>query len=278
MKPFSEMQRNALHQHLRKHLAAKFVSTHLSPALQHRRQHLPDRAARRRHSAHRRRPRRPPCRSPPRREVPITARGGGTSPSGQSIGPGIVLDCSKYLNDILDLDPTAAVARVQPGVVLDQLNRAAGEHDLQFGPECRHASRANLGGMIGNNSAGSRSIVYGKTIDHVRRLNVILADGSRPTFGPLSPTSGRHRAQRQVAGGGRLSRRWPHRGRQRRRDPPPLSAYPSAGQRLQPRRPRRLPLSEPERWPRCRTLAASPACISFSSAAKVRSPSSPRRN
>jgi FAD/FMN-containing dehydrogenase/Fe-S oxidoreductase len=120
-------------------------------------------------------------------EIPITARGGGTSLSGQSIGPGIVLDCSKYLNNIIDLDPVARVARVQPGVVLDQLNRAAAEHHLQFGPDVATASRANLGGMIGNNSAGARSIVYGKTIDHVRRLSVILSDGARAEFGPLLP-------------------------------------------------------------------------------------------
>jgi FAD/FMN-containing dehydrogenase/Fe-S oxidoreductase len=118
--------------------------------------------------------------------VSITARGGGTSLSGQSIGPGIVVDCSKYLHNILDLDPAARVARVQPGVVLDQLNRAAAAHGLQFGPEVATATRANLGGMIGNNSAGARSIVYGKTIDHVRRLGVILADGSAIEAGPLS--------------------------------------------------------------------------------------------
>jgi FAD/FMN-containing dehydrogenase/Fe-S oxidoreductase len=119
--------------------------------------------------------------------VPITARGGGTSLSGQSIGPGLIIDCSKYLNRVLDLDPAGRTVRVQPGVVLDQLNRAAQPHGLQVGPDVATASRANLGGMIGNNSAGARSIVYGKTIDHVRRLAVILADGTRASFGPLSP-------------------------------------------------------------------------------------------
>lgn len=109
--------------------------------------------------------------------VPITARGGGTSLSGQSIGPGIILDCSKYLNQILDVDPQARRAVIQPGVVLDQLNTAVATHGLQFGPEVSTSSRANLGGMIGNNSAGSRSIIYGKTIDHVRRLDVTLAGG-----------------------------------------------------------------------------------------------------
>ncbi len=126
--------------------------------------------------------------------VPITARGGGTSLSGQSIGPGIVVDCSKYLNNILDLDPVNRVVRVQPGVVLDTLNRALAAHRLQFGPDVATASRANLGGMIGNNSAGSRSIVYGKTIDHVRRLGVVLADGRRTQFGPLTPEEWEARA------------------------------------------------------------------------------------
>ncbi|HTU19017.1 MAG TPA: FAD-linked oxidase C-terminal domain-containing protein [Gemmataceae bacterium] len=127
-------------------------------------------------------------------QVPITARGGGTSLSGQSIGPGIVLDCSKYLNAILDIDASARVARIQPGVVLDTLNRALAAHDLQFGPDVATASRANLGGMIGNNSAGARSIVYGKTIDHVRRLGVVLTDGSRADFGPVPPEEWQRRA------------------------------------------------------------------------------------
>jgi FAD/FMN-containing dehydrogenase/Fe-S oxidoreductase len=117
--------------------------------------------------------------------IPITPRGGGTSLSGQSIGPGIVLDCSKYLHSVLDLDPRARIARIQPGVVLDTFNRILGDHDLQFGPDVSTSSRANLGGMMGNNSAGSRSIVYGKTIDHVLKQTVVLADGSKATLGPL---------------------------------------------------------------------------------------------
>src|SRR5262249_45158112 len=127
--------------------------------------------------------------------VPITARGGGTSLSGQSIGPGIVLDCSKYLNNVPDLDPTSRVVRIQPGVVLDALNRTLAAHNLQFGPDVATASRANLGGMIGNNSAGARSIVYGKTIDHVRRLGVVLADGRPTDFGPLPAHEWKARAQ-----------------------------------------------------------------------------------
>jgi FAD/FMN-containing dehydrogenase/Fe-S oxidoreductase len=126
--------------------------------------------------------------------VPITARGGGTSLSGQSIGPGIIVDCSKYLNTLLEIDPVTRIARIQPGIILDRLNREVAKHGLQFGPEVATASRANLGGMIGNNSAGARSIVYGKTIDHIRKLSVILSDGSRAEFGPIDAEEWNRRA------------------------------------------------------------------------------------
>jgi FAD/FMN-containing dehydrogenase/Fe-S oxidoreductase len=118
--------------------------------------------------------------------IPITARGGGTSLSGQSIGPGIVIDCSKYLNRILDVDVAGHSARVQPGMILEQLNRALAPQGLQFGPEVSTANRANLGGMIGNNSAGARSIVYGMTCDHLRRLSAVLSDGTQTEFTSLS--------------------------------------------------------------------------------------------
>src|SRR4051812_7059483 len=118
--------------------------------------------------------------------VPITARGGGTSLSGQSIGPGIVIDCSKYLNRVGEVDVTGRTVRVQPGVVLDQLNRELARYGLIYGPDVATASRATLGGMIGNNSAGARSVVYGQTADHVRSLRVVLSDGSPAEFGPLA--------------------------------------------------------------------------------------------
>src|SRR5262245_58634874 len=127
--------------------------------------------------------------------MPVTPRGGGTSLSGQSIGPGLTVDCSKDLNNILASDPTSRTARVQPGVVLDQFNRALAPYGLQFGPDVSTASRANLGGMMGNNSAGARSIVYGKTIDHVRRLRVVLSDGSETEFGPLGGMEWDRRAE-----------------------------------------------------------------------------------
>ncbi len=119
--------------------------------------------------------------------IPFIARGSGTSLSGQAIGAGIVVDFSKYLNRILELDPERAVARVEPGVVLDQLNAAVAKHGLQFGPDVATSNRANLGGMIGNNSAGSRSILHGKTVDHVLALDVLAADGSAATLVPLTP-------------------------------------------------------------------------------------------
>src|SRR4051812_31890128 len=127
-------------------------------------------------------------------QIPITARGGGTSLSGQSIGPGIILDVSKYLNRIEHIDREGKRALIQPGVVLDQLNRACDVYGLQFGPDVATASRANLGGMIGNNSAGSRSIVYGKTSDHILRLHVVLADGKPASFGPLTRSEWEQRA------------------------------------------------------------------------------------
>jgi FAD/FMN-containing dehydrogenase/Fe-S oxidoreductase len=119
--------------------------------------------------------------------VPITARGAGTSLSGQAIGPGIVIDCSKYLNRVGEIDIPGRRVRVQPGVVLDQLNREVGAFGLMFAPDVATASRATVGGMIGNNSAGARSVVYGQTADHVRTLSAVLADGSRAEFGSLSP-------------------------------------------------------------------------------------------
>jgi len=126
--------------------------------------------------------------------IPITARGGGTSLSGQSIGSGIIIDCSKYLNQILDVDPDGRRARIQPGVILDQLNGAVAADGLLFGPDVATASRANLGGMIGNNSAGARSIIYGKTVDHVRRLQVVLSDGTPAEFHPISQNEWERRA------------------------------------------------------------------------------------
>jgi FAD/FMN-containing dehydrogenase/Fe-S oxidoreductase len=118
--------------------------------------------------------------------VPITPRGGGTSQAGQSVGAGLILDTSKYLNRILSIDPAARTARVQPGVVLDDLNAALRPHGLRFAPDVSSASRATVGGMMANNSSGARSVIYGKTIDHVRDLHVVLADGQVAHLRPLA--------------------------------------------------------------------------------------------
>lgn len=117
--------------------------------------------------------------------VPITARGGGTSQAGQSIGPGVILDFSRHLDRVVEIDVENRWARVQPGCVLDDLNRALRPHGLLFAPDISTSSRATIGGMIANNSSGARSVYYGKTIDHVLELDVVISDGSLVHLGPL---------------------------------------------------------------------------------------------
>src|SRR5207344_1738362 len=121
-----------------------------------------------------------------RHGVSITARGGGTSQAGQAIGAGVLIDTSKYLNRVLEVNETERWARIEPGVVLDELNAQLKPHGLRFAPDISTASRATVGGMIANNSSGARSVLYGKTIDHVLELDVVLADGSTAHFRPLS--------------------------------------------------------------------------------------------
>jgi FAD/FMN-containing dehydrogenase/Fe-S oxidoreductase len=119
-----------------------------------------------------------------RHDVPVIPRGAGTSLSGQAIGAGaLVLDTSRHMDAIGEIDVAARRARVGPGVVQDDLNRAAAPSGLLFGPDTSTSNRATIGGMIGNNSSGSHSIVYGTTVDHVHELEVVLADGSRTTLG-----------------------------------------------------------------------------------------------
>jgi len=118
--------------------------------------------------------------------VPVLPRGAGTSLAGQTVGHAIVMDMSRHMNSIIEIDPERRVARVQPGVVQEQLNLAGARHGLMFGPDTSTRNRATLGGMIGNNSAGSQSVRYGMTIDHVHTLDVVLSDASRVTFGPLT--------------------------------------------------------------------------------------------
>lgn len=119
--------------------------------------------------------------------LPITARGGGTSLGGQAIGQGIQLDFSKHFNRILEVDPKEGWARVQPGVILEHLNQNLAPHHYWFGPDVAPTNRATLGGMIGNNSAGARSILYGKTLEHVLSLKTLWSDGRVSQVGALTP-------------------------------------------------------------------------------------------
>jgi len=118
--------------------------------------------------------------------VSITARGGGTSQAGQAIGEGLQLDTSKYYNRILELNVPERWAIVEPGIVLDELNAQLKQHGVRFAPDISTASRATIGGMVSNNSCGARSVLYGKTIDHVLELDMVLSDGSQVHLRPLS--------------------------------------------------------------------------------------------
>jgi FAD/FMN-containing dehydrogenase/Fe-S oxidoreductase len=123
-------------------------------------------------------------------DVAITARGAGTSIAGNAIGEGLVLDFSRHLDRVIDIDPERRIARVEPGVVLDRLNAAAGRYGLRFGPDPSSRSRCVLAGMIGNNACGTRALVYGRTSDNVEDLDVVRYDGSRLTVGAHQDATG----------------------------------------------------------------------------------------
>ncbi|MBT2231910.1 FAD-binding and (Fe-S)-binding domain-containing protein [Nonomuraea sp. NEAU-A123] len=116
----------------------------------------------------------------------ITSRGGGTSTSGQAVGEGVVLDFSRHYSRILSIDPDARTARVEPGIVLDDLQSAVAGHGLVFGPDPSTHGRCTIGGMIGNNACGSHSLAWGKTSDNVLELEVLTYDGAILTVGPLT--------------------------------------------------------------------------------------------
>src|SRR5271166_1948665 len=115
--------------------------------------------------------------------VSVLPRGAGTSQSGQSVNSSLVIDCSKYLNRIAELDVAGKCCTVEPGIVLDELNRALKPHGLWFPVDISTASRATIGGMVGNNSCGARSLRYGNTRENVQSIEAVLADGSRAHFG-----------------------------------------------------------------------------------------------
>jgi FAD/FMN-containing dehydrogenase/Fe-S oxidoreductase len=118
--------------------------------------------------------------------LPVLPRGGGTSLAGQAIGEALILDCSRWLDHILEMNVEARTATVEPGVILAGLNRAAAGHGLTFGPDPASAERATMGGVIANNATGAHSILYGMAADHIRSADVIMADGSPGTFGEIA--------------------------------------------------------------------------------------------
>ena len=131
--------------------------------------------------------------------APILARGGGTSLAGQCCNYAVVLDCSKYLHHIMELNPQRKYARVQPGLVLDDLRQTAERHHLTFGPDPSTHNHCTLGGMIGNNSCGVHSVMAGETCDNVYTLDVLTYNGLRMTVGKTSDDD----YQRIIASGGR---------------------------------------------------------------------------
>ncbi|HEX5169739.1 MAG TPA: FAD-linked oxidase C-terminal domain-containing protein [Cyclobacteriaceae bacterium] len=120
-------------------------------------------------------------------KLEILPRGGGTSLAGQTVGEAIVIDFSKYMNKILEVNEQEQWVRVQPGLVRDELNEMMAKHNLHFAPDPATSSRANVGGMVGNNSSGTKSIIYGKTVDHVLEAKVLLADGTELLLKELPP-------------------------------------------------------------------------------------------
>jgi FAD/FMN-containing dehydrogenase len=131
--------------------------------------------------------------------APVLPRGGGTSLAGQSVNTAVVIDCSRHMTRVLALDPTARLARVQPGCVLDDLRRAAELHALTFAPDPATHAYCTLGGMIGNNSCGVHSVMGGRTVDNVDTLDVLTYDGLRLTVGRTSDAA----LEGIIASGGR---------------------------------------------------------------------------
>src|SRR5262245_56017314 len=118
--------------------------------------------------------------------VSVLARGAGTSQAGQAVNSSLVIDCSKYLDHLLELDVPARRWVVEPGIVLDELNRRLKSHGLWFPVDISTASRATIGGMVGNNSCGARSLRYGNTRENLLSIDAVLADGTAAHFGPIA--------------------------------------------------------------------------------------------
>ena len=129
--------------------------------------------------------------------IPVLPRGGGTSLAGQTVNEAVVLDCTRHMDSVHEVDPDAGEARVQPGVVLAELDDRAGDHGLTFGPDPAAGDRSAIGGAIGNNSTGAHSLVYEKTDHYVEQAEVVLADGTVTTFGEVAVSDLRERADPQ---------------------------------------------------------------------------------
>jgi FAD/FMN-containing dehydrogenase/Fe-S oxidoreductase len=136
-----------------------------------------------------------------RQGVALLPRGGGTSLTGQTVNHALVLDFSPHMNGVLEVNAEELWARVQPGLVQDELNHHVRGLGLLFGPDTSTSNRATLGGMIGNNSGGSHSIAYGLTVEHVLELDALLADGTRVRFGTVTPAELEAKARRDDAEG-----------------------------------------------------------------------------
>ena len=130
----------------------------------------------------------------------VLPRGAGTSLSGQCTNVAVVFDFSRYMHTLSSIDPTAKLATVQPGIVLDRLRDAAELHHLTYAPDPATHSRCTLGGMIGNNSCGVHGLLGGKVVDNVESLDIVLYDGTRMTVGPTSP----EQLESLIRGGGRV--------------------------------------------------------------------------
>ncbi|NUB90635.1 FAD-binding protein [Haloterrigena sp. SYSU A121-1] len=120
------------------------------------------------------------------REIPVLPRGGGTSLAGQTVNRAVVLDFTRHMNDILEIDPDGRTATVQPGTILGTLNEALATHDLKFAPDPAWGDKSAIGGAIGNNSTGSHSLKYGKTDAYLEECEAVLADGTVTTFGEVT--------------------------------------------------------------------------------------------
>ncbi len=119
-----------------------------------------------------------------RHGIPVLPRGGGSSLAGQTVGTALVVDFSKYMDKIVEVDGSAHKVRTQPGISVAALNRQIARHGLMLGPDPASGDRATIGGSVGNNATGSHSILYGMMADNVHEIRAILADGSRAVFGP----------------------------------------------------------------------------------------------